>query len=45
MNMPTHIIAKPIDVDTDAATGMCCSGAFDMGRPGQRDRLRTDPDR
>ncbi len=45
MNMPTHIMAKPIDVDTDEATEVFCSGAFDIGRPGQRDRLRTDPDR
>ena len=45
MNMPTHIIAKPIDVETDATTGMSCSGAFDMGWPGQRDRLGADPDR
>ena len=45
MNMPTHIIAKPIDVEANAATGVLCSGAFDMARSGQRDILGTDPDR
>ena len=45
MNMPTHIIAKPIDVEMDATIGVLRSGAFDMARSGQRDRLGTDSDR
>ena len=29
MNMPTHIIAKPIDVEANTATGVLCSSVFD----------------
>jgi hypothetical protein len=29
MNLPTHIIAKPIDVETDAATEVLRSNVFD----------------
>ena len=29
MNMPTHIIAKPTDVEANAATGVLRSNAFD----------------
>ena len=46
MNMPTHIIAKPIDVETDdEATGILCLIVFAIARPGQCDIFRTDPDR
>src|ERR1700722_2705525 len=44
MNMPTHIIANPIDVETDAAIGMLRSGPFDTARSGQRRILGADPD-
>jgi hypothetical protein len=29
MNLPTHIIVKPIDVETDGATGVLRSNVFD----------------
>ena len=45
MNMPTHIMANPTDVEASEATGVLCSSAFDMVGPGQRDIFRTDPDR
>ena len=46
MNMPTHIIANPIDVETDdEATGILCLIVFAIARPGQCDIFRTDPDR
>jgi hypothetical protein len=45
MNMPTHIIAKPIDVETSAATGESCSSAFDTAGLDQRGIFGTDPDR
>jgi hypothetical protein len=44
MNMPTHIIAKPTDVEADATTGVLRSGAFGKARSGQGDRLGTDAD-
>ena len=45
MNMPTHIIANPIDVETDEATGILCLIVFAIARPGQCGIFRTDPDR
>jgi hypothetical protein len=45
MNMPTHIIAKPIDVEASVATGESCSSAFDMAGLDQRGILGTNPDR
>jgi hypothetical protein len=45
MNMPAHIIAKPTDVETNAAPGESCSSAFDTAGSDQRGILGTDTDR
>ena len=41
MNMPMHIIAKPTDVETNAATWESCSSAFDTAGSDQSGILGT----
>ena len=43
MNMPTHIMAKPIGVETNAGLDEARSSVADMSRPGQRRTLVANP--
>ena len=45
MNMPTDIMAKPIDGETAIGIGAFGSGAFGIAQSNQRRILRSDADR
>jgi hypothetical protein len=44
MNMPTHIMAKPIEVETVTRGGKFESSAVDITQANQRRVLRPDTD-